>query len=214
MGWPQENSVVFAKRDPRSAQGSDVPSAVLTQVEAAAKRREEVGSGSEDSATQAGALLKRLALPRWRHGPLGGTARAAGGVLRGGHSAPEREDDVFYVLDRCSQLLTAILSRQDQIVLNILLRLNPAWERLGGQGRAQMESAQWVARARVMRFSSEAGGPRTTTNMDSIEVDLANRAEGFGSRNDDTFQRRQQLTVVQKKIRLRVGKSGWEWRRK
>lgn len=67
MGWPQENCVVFAKRDPRSAQGSDVPSAVLTQVEAAAKRREEVGSGSEDSATQAGALLKRLALPRWRH---------------------------------------------------------------------------------------------------------------------------------------------------
>lgn len=67
MGWPQENSVVFAQRDPRSAQGSDVPSAVLTQAEAAAKRREEVGSGSEDSATQAGALLKRLALPRWRH---------------------------------------------------------------------------------------------------------------------------------------------------
>lgn len=44
-----------------------------------------------------------------KQGPLGG------GVLRGGHSAPEREDVVFYVLDRCSQLLTAILSRQDQV---------------------------------------------------------------------------------------------------
>lgn len=67
-----------------------------------------------------------------------------------------------------------------QIALNIPLRLNTAWERLGGQGRAQMESAQWVARARVMRLSSDH-------NQHSIEVDLANRAEGFGSRNDDTF---------------------------
>lgn len=45
-----------------------------------------------------------------------------------------------------------------------LLRPNPAWERLGGQGRAQLESTQWVARAGVMRLSLEAGGPRTTTN--------------------------------------------------
>ncbi|KAL0940829.1 uncharacterized protein CTRU02_203592 [Colletotrichum truncatum] len=55
-----------AKRGPRSAQGSGVPLPVVTQVEAAAKGREEVGSESKGPSDSGRCIVEAFDASWWR----------------------------------------------------------------------------------------------------------------------------------------------------